>query len=74
MSTIRKRIIYSGRELTDCVRHSSLAYIILCAIQGFTGCLLRMHMYVGCRFDRVFDQSVKQDEVFENVARGVVDK
>ena len=41
---------------------------------SFTGCLLRMHMYVGCRFDRVFDQSVKQDEVFENVARGVVDK
>lgn len=31
-------------------------------------------VFFALRFNRVFDQNCKQDEVFEEVAQGVIDK
>ena len=30
--------------------------------------------HFGSRFEKVFDQRTTQDEVFDNVAKGVIDK
>ena len=32
------------------------------------------YVFYGCRFNKAFEKDIQQDDIFEHVAKGVIDK